>query len=959
MFAGLLVLLLILLLPGWLLTSLLFQQVRQRLSVWETSFFTLVFGIGVVSWIGLLLAEFGVYSVTRVVFGTATVSAVLVALAQRMRVSLRPNWRAPSAAELSIGLVLISVVGFFYAFPADSVRGGRDWGIYTATAHLLNHTGSLLQTEPEIGAIQPENLEAFSVPRGFYLVGKTTTMPQFFHLYPVTLAIFEASFPGSLFYVTPFLGMLCLLGIAAFGRRLGFRLAPLAVLLLSLNIGYSWFFRSSYAEGLTQAYLFAGLLAWVIALEERAATIFATAGALLGFTLLTKIDAIATIGPIGLAFVYTWLSGRVTFREILAALGGLAGVTTHALVHALTLALPYTAATISIVATRTSQGISRTGLILPGMVTMVVLVVLGLVVYTLGTKYGRGIAGWIEGQKWIATALGLFLIVIAGYGLYVRPALFPTPPGSTHLGAYDVEAFQHFGWYTTHLGIWLGILGLLVYLRRFDARALPFVTAAVFVALASFYRPNIYPDHFWQTRRFVLIIFPAFALFATYFLETIWQRFKAARLPVFFVAVLLVVMTAQPSLPFLFHRDFLGLSEQLEDLAEKTGEADYVLLAPELQAFTVPLRYIYNRPALEIGPQAKPEQLGDQITTWLQQGKIVLLLEPAEFLGTRIDNVSYEPIGQHTIEVPHAEVTYERPPRKVLTMRQTIFLYRIVPRNWKPDRFDWVIGALEDINSPIRGVYAREGNPKTPFRWTSGQLDIDLTGLPTGRKYLLSLDMCGHSATAGRKAQVQLTGSTLSEFTVEEGCRSYHFIIPASQVQTGENLLTVSLPTFVPAQISSQSSDRRELGVQLRRITMRPVNRSEITVEDLLAEGTSQGFYTLERNVHGPFVWMMGTAEFSLEVQPSSDSLVLELASGRPEGVPQPQVRVFIDGELAAQVVPRISGYSDYEIPLPAGRSRVHIGIETDTWSPARTGHGSDTRELGLALRAVRFSEKP
>lgn len=959
MLAGLLLLLFLLLVPGWLITSLLFQRVQKALDIWEAGFFTLVFGIGLVSWIGLLLAEFGLYSVTRVALGTGTVSILMGALAIRLRIGLRPKWRIPSVTELTVGLILIAIAGFFYAFPADSVRGGRDWGIYTATAHLLNHTGSLIQAEPQIAAINPEYLGSFRVPLGFYRVGPAETVPQFFHLYPVTLAIFEGSISGSLFYVTPFIGILCLLGIAAFGRRLAFRSAPFAALLLSLNIGYVWFFRVTYAEGLAQAFLFAGLLAWVIALEKRDSVLFTTAGALIGFTLLTKIDALTTLGPIGLAFIYSWLSGRVTFKETLATLSGLAVVTTHALIHGFTLARPYTVGTISILATRTADGgaLKSSTLMFAGVVAVAAGLVMGLIVYVLGTRYGRRMTAWIEGQNWIPTALGVSLAVAAGYGLYVRPVLFPTPPGSTYLGAYDVEAFQHFGWYMTQLGIWMALGGLFVYLRRFDARALPFVAAAVFVALASFYRPNIYADHFWQTRRFVLIIFPAFALFAAYLLETIWQRHRLWRLPVVITALVLVMMTAHLGLPFVFHRDYLGLSRQLEELAEKTREADYVVLAKELQAYTVPLRYLYNRPVVQIGLQPKVEQLGKQIDTWLKDGRHVMLLSSSDFLGSGMGNLYFEPKGFQIIEVPYAEVTYERPPRQVLTMRQAVSIYRLVPQTWTPEQFDFAIGALEDVNAPISGVYAREGYPQNPFRWTTGQLTVDLSGLSTGSSYAVSLDMCGHRSTAEKQARVHFNGVTISEFTVEEACRTYRISIPESQVQNGENILSVSLPTFVPAQLTSQSTDRRELGMRLRRITMRPVDPSQVTVEDLLAGHTTQGFFGLERNSQGPFVWLMGTAEFLVEVQPSSRSLILHMGSGRPAGIPQPQVRVYIDGKWATEFIPGTSEYVDYQVPLPAAARRVQVRIETDTWSPAKSGKGKDTRELGIALQQVRLSE--
>ncbi|HSH77192.1 MAG TPA: hypothetical protein VLA19_01520, partial [Herpetosiphonaceae bacterium] len=164
--AGLLALPLLLYLPGLLLERAVWGT-RAPVRGLELLVMRVVASVLLSGWIGLLLAEWGVWSLGAVVAlalaGPAALylwrsrrhphgSAPLGFVAPAARLRPLPLLRAPARADLALLLVGV-VFAALVARPFEVVRGGLDAGVYALTGYSIADTGGIERYDPVVADI--------------------------------------------------------------------------------------------------------------------------------------------------------------------------------------------------------------------------------------------------------------------------------------------------------------------------------------------------------------------------------------------------------------------------------------------------------------------------------------------------------------------------------------------------------------------------------------------------------------------------------------------------------------------------------------------------------------------------------------------------------------------------------------------------------------------------------------
>ncbi|MDP2727132.1 MAG: glycosyltransferase family 39 protein [Dehalococcoidia bacterium] len=313
--------------PGYV-TLASWQRARD-LDFWERLFLASFISILLTSWVGLALAETGVFSLTLL---SLVVALYSLAVAIFARGRLQPGWLGrPSLDKTSLLLIAIMLLaGWAFSRPAEVVSGTFDPGIYLGTGASIAHYGSIAIQDPFLSQME-QSLRPFLIEqRGEIGVGAVrlpafwmpqasgnTVIPAFFHLYPVWLAIlYSVGGLQAALLVSPIFGFMGVWALFLLGRRLmGPGVALLAAALLAINPAQIWFARYPISETTIQMFLLGGLTLWVLMEERRSRLLAVLAGVSLGLAHLAKVDQVFVPVTVALSLLLVWIFRQRTGRD--------------------------------------------------------------------------------------------------------------------------------------------------------------------------------------------------------------------------------------------------------------------------------------------------------------------------------------------------------------------------------------------------------------------------------------------------------------------------------------------------------------------------------------------------------------------------------------------------------------------------------------------------------------------
>lgn len=643
-------------------------------------------------WIGLLLAEAGHFS-AGVAWGAAMLAGGMAGW------HCRPRGEEPAAGPgtprslLAAGaLALFSLV--FTIPPSEMILGGWDPGVYVHTAAVLAQEGSLRPEVPDLAALDADDRaqigrqgqDAWEPFLGMRMLPNGRLSPQFYHLYPVLMAlVWPLGGVKAALLANPLLNVLSILLMYLWACRwVRPRWAFGAALLLALNPAQVWQAGFSTAEMLAQCLLLVGLVATDRALSggTKVRLDALLAGSAFGLMMLAKYEAMLFVVPFSVVLL-AGLRDRSHRGALLLLLGVIAALGVHVGVHQIYFAPLYH---------------PMGNWILPGLAAAGVAALLigaRALLFPRRTAEARpGAPAGRIGIRWLALAGFAIWIFLAGY---VRPHLTVEGrvltlftrliPNLNEAGWFAFLAGRNARnfWYLQSLFGVAGLLaalagvGLLIHRTRTVWRT-AWLSASVGVLVLLMTQISHEPFMMFVSRRMVPVILPLLCLGVAALCDRCEWAWRAHPRRGVLAGVLVLALplagTFGGTAYLSSHREWPGLADWLDALAAgiPRGAAVY----SDAPGFAAPLRFLHGIPACETG-SLSPGQRSDPMGLMRKQVE----RQPVFWLTQTPVPDAYAafaaPLARFPLESVILGSTRHTVPRHTRPRGGTFTLYRIAP----------------------------------------------------------------------------------------------------------------------------------------------------------------------------------------------------------------------------------------------------------------------------------------
>jgi hypothetical protein len=775
--------------------------------------------------VAMALGAAGAYRLDRVLLINGG-AALALAIAARGRLTFAGEARWPGPGVLLPAA--IAGLGIWLYFPAaEYFMGGKDPGVYVSEGVQIARGGGLTIDDRSVASVPAESRDLFfSISNArfpYYVRFMGFLMPdppdghvtgQFPHGFPasVALAYDVAGLDGARAAIAIW-AVLGLLAVYFAGARLLGRVgAAIACVLLAINVLEVWFGRYPNAELMSQAMLFAALLAFRHTLDGSPRFFGIVAALLVGLQLFIRFDALVSVGAIGGAA----LLAAVTRERV-------------GWPFAVTFLVTSTIGIWYLVSPMYHYSAGYTGTVYYSggyWIAAALAIAAAAFVRLMRVERMRQLT-----EHWLPRVLAATIVGLAVYAYFFRE------PGG-RLAPQDAYALRRFAWYVTDIGLWAAIAGFgLLILTRFWKDPAFFVTAAAYSVLI-FYKPRIVPEHFWTGRRFLTMILPAVMLSMVALpngatgLQT--GRIRSLLRPLAVVARLALVLGLafvywRQAAPVRAHVEYAGLQHEIERLTASVGPKDLLLVESrradsDLHVLGLPLAYLYGRPVLVLDSPAPDKRKLESFFAWARQhyANVYFLGGGGTDLLTR--SLDADMVASRRFGVPEYASTLHAYPDGVRRKEFDYGIYRLRSIDRRaPGPVDLRIGAEDDLN--VARFYAKERRPDgTTFRWTKNRAFVMLTGIAPGAKELVISMGSGGRPAAAPPATVTITAldRELGTVTLTDEIRPHRFALPADvvarAVSGGDPLrVTIDVPTWNPNTLL-KAPDRRDLGVLVTRV---------------------------------------------------------------------------------------------------------------------------------------------
>jgi hypothetical protein len=513
--------------------------------------------------------------------------------------------------RVEIGLVAVAGVAaaFFFlpGFPYASVD--KDPGVYVAHAFAIAREGDVSIPDEVLARDLNPRIELGTRYPGLWLdhSDPDVVTPQFYHLYPATLATANDLVGSSgVFNTSPVLAVVsvCLLAMAA-RRAAGTAVAVVFAALLITSMMQVWQAKYPSTEILAQFLLAGALLGGVLAVDRRWAGGALAAGVLLSVGFLARPDGFLYIVLAATVVGMAIALDRFDRRSVLLGVG---------------LALPFPYAAWNAYELRTEYSSVNS---VPSLTVLLsvcgLLLLVGLAVRCLlvladrwrrervrrsdpegGTRQTPSDIDLPELLRRWRQPLGVLVSVVLGLtllALWHREDLLGTDYVYSHFRERTIRSLDELNikwlsWFVTLRGlvvVWLGLV--VVAVTKTKASLYLLLLPGVVLIPVYLWDARISMRLMWWVRRYVPAVLPALMLLMA--LAIAWallHRVRALRVVGAVVAAALVVEFSSQSLPLRDHQEMAGSWEAAEAISDVAGDQQGIFLFTTETTIVDPMR---------------------------------------------------------------------------------------------------------------------------------------------------------------------------------------------------------------------------------------------------------------------------------------------------------------------------------------------------------------------------------
>jgi hypothetical protein len=419
--------------------------------------------------------------------------------------------RTPWWAVAGVVAVAAAFGVYQMIFHSQQIIVLRDPGSYIQFAAWIAHHGSLPIPQARSAFGGTHQVLQFSSP-AFYQAGGAI-VPQFMAGLPMVLAAgFWIGGVAAAVAVAPLLGACAVLTFGGLAARLtGPRWAPLAALVLALSLPEQFTSRSTYSEPLAQILFLGGLCLVIDSLQGGAGVrvIAALGGLAFGLMLLVRIDGASDILPVIPYCGILLLSRR---RQAVPLLGGLLAGALCGAIDGLVLGRPYLVHLRSLLVP----------LVLVAAVVVIVTALAVTVLWRRGLPQVRG--KWLPNAAAMVPVVVVILFTVRAYLHRVSNQPIQATASGQQMANWTLQYYmislRWVFWYIGIPAVVLGTFAAAVLARRCLQGRAPAWTLPLLVfgwtIVTVLYRPAIYPDQPWASRRLVPAVLPGLILLAVW-----------------------------------------------------------------------------------------------------------------------------------------------------------------------------------------------------------------------------------------------------------------------------------------------------------------------------------------------------------------------------------------------------------------------------------------------------------
>jgi hypothetical protein len=782
-------------------------------------FLSLLGSIILSSWLSLVLAEIGIFSLTRLVLILWILCLFGAAL---NRFKLKPEGlQAPKLSPyLFILIFILAIAAYLFFQPHELILGGRDPGVYINTGINIAKTGSIFVQNKALALLSDQNKKEFAqhfnenFMMGFYLedLQKARITPQFLHLFSLWYALFYSLFGIKYcLYMPPFFALLSIWAVFLFCRK-SFKSEIIALTasgLLAINIIQIWFARFADSEIMAQFLLFAGLTLFSIFMEEENKIAGIVAGLSVGLLFLLKIDLILIIFPFLLIFGYKIIAARFKFYYF-SFLIPLLLLLCHAIIHSLFFCRTYLYEAFWKMFWEQLN-------ILKILVAPAVFCIILLIFWKRFRNYVASFFAKKELLGKIAFILALCLIV---YGYVIRPDLLSAPTD------INTHSFRWMGWFLHPVGLLLAIIGFLIILMRCrNATCFIWLFMVSIYSLQYFYKIRAFPDYYWLMRRFVPLIYPSAIIFIAYLISSFAHNLKNRKLKLlpYLIIILLAIRYINADFNILHLREFQGATVFIQKISnEVKGKALIISEGPSanlIHLISLPLWSISSKDIIELRRAAiDPAEFTELFSIWRSHYDSIYLLASKNFQIVE-EQYYWGLINDYTFRAPFMKYTYDRPPKKINHVNIKLSIHKLLTAKQLNPTVNFIdIGGPKDVLIKS-GFYHREKSARESFRWTTDKAVVYLPAL-SSKSNTLVMRMSGGRPVGLQAARIQvyINNTKIKELYLDNHFKEYAIQIPLKVRKQAEKVfpsqMKITSTIFIPAK-EMGTADTRALGVML------------------------------------------------------------------------------------------------------------------------------------------------